>query len=90
VNTDPIRFRLEQREPLHEECSHFLHSVYTGVPPRTDSAEALAVLSILDAATRSLETGRHTAPRVARKRRQGKRHNGARVQRIEPALIALD
>lgn len=90
VNTDPIRFRLEQCEPLHEECSHFLHSVYTGVPPRTDSAEALAVLSILDAATRSLETGRHTAPRVARKRRQGKRHNGARVQRIEPALIALD
>lgn len=90
VNTDPARFRLEQCEPLHEECAHFLQSIYTGVPPRTDSAEALAVLSILDAATRSLESGRHTAPRHGRKRRAGKRHNGQHLPKIEPALIALD
>jgi UDP-2-acetamido-3-amino-2,3-dideoxy-glucuronate N-acetyltransferase len=90
VNTDPTRFRLEQCEPLHEECAHFLHAVKTGVLPRTDSAEALAVLSILDAATRSLETGRHTAPRVARKKRAAKHANGMRLHNIEPALIALD
>jgi predicted dehydrogenase len=90
VSTDPVRFRLEQCEPLQEECAHFLQSVYTGVAPRTDSAEALAVLSILDAATRSMESGRHTAPRVGRKRHQGKRHNGARPHKLEPALIALD
>ena len=90
VNTDPVRFRLEQCEPLHEECAHFLHAVKTGVLPRTDSAEALAVLSILDAATRSLETGRHTAPRFGRKRRTAKRLNGTQLHNIEPALIALD
>jgi predicted dehydrogenase len=90
VNTDPARFRLEQCEPLHEECAHFLQAIYTGAPPRTDSAEALAVLSILDAATRSLQTGRHTAPRLGRNRRSGKRYNGQRPPKIEPALIALD
>ena len=90
VNTDPARFRLEQCEPLQEECAHFLQAVYTGAAPRTDSTEALAVLSILDAATRSLETGRHTAPRQGRNRRAGKRHNGQRPPKIEPALIALD
>jgi UDP-2-acetamido-3-amino-2,3-dideoxy-glucuronate N-acetyltransferase len=90
VNTDPTRFRLEQCEPLYDECAHFLQSVYTGAPPRTDSAEAVNVLSILDAATRSLETGRHTAPRQGNARRETNRYNGQRPHDVEPALIALD
>ncbi|MGH6877932.1 MAG: Gfo/Idh/MocA family protein [Rhizomicrobium sp.] len=90
VNTDPTRFCVEQREPLHEECAHFLHSVSTGASPRTDSEEALAVLSILDAATRSMKTGRHTSPKVMRARRAPKRYNGRTIQVIEPALVALD
>jgi UDP-2-acetamido-3-amino-2,3-dideoxy-glucuronate N-acetyltransferase len=90
VKNDPIRFPLEQREPLREECAHFLHSVSTGVSPRTDSTEALAVLSVLDAATRSLDSGRHMAPRGLRAPRARKKHNGHMMHRVEPALVVLD
>lgn len=90
VNTEPVRFSLEQCEPLHEECAHFLDSVSTGARPRTDSAEALAVLSILDAATRSLETGRHTSPKALRAQRTQKRFNGRVMRMVEPALVTLD
>jgi len=90
VKTEPIRFPLEQREPLREECAHFLHSVRTGASPRTDSTEALAVLSVLDAATRSLGTGRHMSPRGTRARKMQKRHNGIAGRHLEPALVVLD
>lgn len=90
VNTQPIRFSIEQREPLHEECAHFLQSVSTGASPRTDSAEALAVLSILDAATRSLNSDRHTSPKGRHRRRVPKRYNGKQVHKIVPDLVALD
>jgi UDP-2-acetamido-3-amino-2,3-dideoxy-glucuronate N-acetyltransferase len=90
VNTDPIRFSIEQCEPLQEDCAHFLHAVSTGTTPRTDSAEALCVLSILDAASRSMKTGRHTAPRSERSRAEPNRFNGRKLQRVEPALVALD
>jgi predicted dehydrogenase len=90
MNTDPVRFCVEQLEPLHEECAHFLHAVSTGAPPRTDSDEAVAVLSILDAATRSMATGRHTSPKVMRARKRPKRYNGRQPVVVEPALVALD
>ena len=90
VNTEPTRFCLEHREPLHEECAHFLHAVSTGASPRTDSDEALAVLSILDAATRSLDTGKHTSPKALRPRRAPRLYNGGKVRSVEPALVALD
>lgn len=90
VNTEPTRFSVDRREPLHEECAHFLNAVVTGIPPRTDSAEALAVLSILDAATRSMKTGRHTSPAALHRRKPALRYNGHAVQKLEPALIALD
>lgn len=90
VNTDPIRFSVEQLEPLHEECAHFLYAVSTGTTPRTDSAEALSVLSVLDAASRSMKTGRHTAPRSPRARAEPKRFNGHLLAHAEPALVALD
>jgi UDP-2-acetamido-3-amino-2,3-dideoxy-glucuronate N-acetyltransferase len=90
VKADPIRFPLEQREPLREECAHFLHSVVTGTSPRTDSAEALAVLSVLDAATRSLDTGRPIKPRLVRASKALKRRNGHATHRLEPAFVGLD
>jgi predicted dehydrogenase len=90
MNTDPIRFSVDQREPLQEEFAHFLHVVSTGGTPRTDSAEALSVLSVLDAASRSMKTGRHTAPRSPHSRSEPKRFNGRKLQHVEPALVALD
>lgn len=90
VNTEPVRFDLPQREPLQEECAHFLESVKGGTSPRTDSVEAMSVLSILDAATRSLETGRHTSPRGSRARKTPRRYNGRNGHTIEPALVPLD
>ena len=90
VNTQPVRFSVEQREPLREECTHFLQSVSTGTTPRTDSAEALAVLSILDAATRSLHTDRHTSPKAMRRQRPKRQFNGHQAHKIVPDLVALD
>lgn len=62
VKADPIAIRVEQREPLREECAHFLDAIAGGTSPRTDSREALRVLSLLDAASRSQELGRPVAP----------------------------
>jgi UDP-2-acetamido-3-amino-2,3-dideoxy-glucuronate N-acetyltransferase len=62
IKAEPVRVTVEQREPLREECAHFLQSISSGTAPRTDTTEALRVLSVLDAATRSLKTGRSVAP----------------------------
>lgn len=62
IKADPVRVSVEQREPLREECAHFLHSISAGTAPRTDTTEALRVLSVLDAATRSMTSGRSVAP----------------------------
>jgi UDP-2-acetamido-3-amino-2,3-dideoxy-glucuronate N-acetyltransferase len=55
--SDGERVLVTRQEPLREECSHFLDSILTGVTPRTDAIEALGVLAVLDAATRSLKSG---------------------------------
>ncbi len=62
VKAEPTPIRVEQREPLREECAHFLDAISAGKSPRTDSREALRVLAILEAATRSQETGRPVSP----------------------------
>jgi UDP-2-acetamido-3-amino-2,3-dideoxy-glucuronate N-acetyltransferase len=62
IKAEPIAIRVEQREPLREECAHFLDAIADGKSPRTDSHEALRVLSLLDAASRSQELGRPVAP----------------------------
>ncbi|MBS0526215.1 MAG: Gfo/Idh/MocA family oxidoreductase [Proteobacteria bacterium] len=49
---------LLQAEPLEQECSHFLSSVASRSRPRTDGREGLAVLGVLEAGQRSLESGR--------------------------------
>lgn len=53
---EPRVIELEKAEPLKNECAHFLESVRTGLPPRTDGREGLAVLSVLDACQQSLES----------------------------------
>ena len=49
---------LEPDEPLKLECRHFLDCVAQGAPPRTDGAEAVRVLRVLQAAESSIASGR--------------------------------
>lgn len=62
VGAMPEQILSPQREPLREECAHFLDCVRTGKEPVTSAREALRVLSVLDAASRSLLTGNPTVP----------------------------
>jgi UDP-2-acetamido-3-amino-2,3-dideoxy-glucuronate N-acetyltransferase len=46
-----------EMEPLREELVHFVDSVRTRKPPRTDGENGLRVLRVLDACQRSIESG---------------------------------
>jgi UDP-2-acetamido-3-amino-2,3-dideoxy-glucuronate N-acetyltransferase len=46
---------LEPGEPLKAECAHFLESIRSRQTPRTDGAEGLQVLKVLEACQRSLD-----------------------------------
>ena len=48
---------VEEAEPLREECVAFLRAVVQRTQPLTDGRSGLAVLRVLDAGQRSLETG---------------------------------
>lgn len=48
---------LAPAEPLKNECLHFVECIRTGLQPRTDGKEGLAVLGVLDACHRSLVNG---------------------------------
>jgi len=57
--TVPVRAEVEfvdvpQGEPLKNECQHFVDCILNGQTPRTDGHEGLAVLKVLDAATKAL------------------------------------
>ena len=41
-------------EPLRTECESFVEAIRTGKPPRTDGAEGLAVVEVLERATRAM------------------------------------
>jgi len=45
----------EMKEPLREECRHFLDCIASRETPRTDGREGLQVLEILEACQESLE-----------------------------------
>ena len=45
----------EDREPLNEECRHFIECIENGSRPRTDGEEGLRVLKVLNALQQSLE-----------------------------------
>ena len=53
---------LEESEPLRAECEHFLRSMETRQPARTDGREALRVLRVLNACQEALESGRPIMP----------------------------
>lgn len=57
---DMIGVSIEISEPLKEECQHFLECIREGKNPRTDGWEGVRVLQVLDAAQKSLSSGRRT------------------------------
>jgi len=59
ADAEPIA--VKPGEPLEAECRHFLDCVGTGETPRTDGAEGLRVLRVLQAAERSLVATRDGA-----------------------------
>lgn len=48
---------VQQGEPLKAEMQHFLDCIATGSVPRTDSQEAIRVLTVLQAAQSSIDNG---------------------------------
>jgi len=48
---------LSTGEPLLEECEHFVHSVVTNTAPRSDGADGLRVVKVLEAGNQSLQKG---------------------------------
>jgi UDP-2-acetamido-3-amino-2,3-dideoxy-glucuronate N-acetyltransferase len=60
VRAEPVLVRLDEKEPLREECAHFLSCVAAVKTPRTDSVEGLRVLRVLEAAANSMALGGET------------------------------
>jgi len=54
TKADPERVDIDQEEPLHQECQHFLNCITDGKKPLTDGEEGLRVLRILNASQASL------------------------------------
>jgi UDP-2-acetamido-3-amino-2,3-dideoxy-glucuronate N-acetyltransferase len=52
---DAIVVDYEMKEPLKEECKHFIECIETRKTPKTDGREGLRVLKVLDASRESLE-----------------------------------
>lgn len=48
---------IRMREPLRAECEHFIESIETGRPPRSDGYDGLRVVKVLEAAQASLKSG---------------------------------
>lgn len=49
--------RIESTEPLKIECAHFVECALAGRTPRSDAADGLRVVRVLEAGQRSLERG---------------------------------
>jgi predicted dehydrogenase len=52
ADAEPVK--VDQAEPLKEECRHFLECIATGATPRTDGREALRVQKVLEQASSQL------------------------------------
>jgi UDP-2-acetamido-3-amino-2,3-dideoxy-glucuronate N-acetyltransferase len=64
IEADGRPVAVDEMEPLAAECGHFLACVESGTTPRTDGEEGVRVLRVLEAAQRSLASGRaHPPPR---------------------------
>ncbi len=55
VKENAVAVQIEDKEPLNEECRHFIECVEKGATPRTDGEEGLRVLKVLNALQSSLE-----------------------------------
>jgi UDP-2-acetamido-3-amino-2,3-dideoxy-glucuronate N-acetyltransferase len=53
--TEAEKVPLEKKEPLREECRHFIDCIHQSLKPKTDGEEALRVLKVLQACQSSLE-----------------------------------
>ena len=53
---------IQWREPLRLECGHFVHCARAGARPLSDGEQGLAVVAVLEAASRSLELGGERVP----------------------------
>jgi UDP-2-acetamido-3-amino-2,3-dideoxy-glucuronate N-acetyltransferase len=62
IRAEPVLVRIDEKEPLREECAHFLSCVAASKTPRTDSIEALRVLRVLEAAANSMALGGESIP----------------------------
>jgi predicted dehydrogenase len=49
--------RIEENEPLKIECDHFVECIKYGTTPNTDGFNGLRVVSVLEAANKSLRNG---------------------------------
>lgn len=54
VKENAVAIEYEKKEPLNEECRHFIECIRTGAIPRTNGEEGLRVLKVLNACQRSL------------------------------------
>jgi predicted dehydrogenase len=54
--------RIEESEPLRQECEHFVDCIREGATPRTDGVNGLHVVSVLEAANNSLREGGRMTP----------------------------
>jgi UDP-2-acetamido-3-amino-2,3-dideoxy-glucuronate N-acetyltransferase len=52
-----VSIEVEEGEPLKLEMAHFVDCIRNHAKPRTDAGEAIAVLSVLQAAQRSIDEG---------------------------------
>jgi len=51
----PEYIKVEKREPLRDECAHFVDCIANGHSPRTDGYEGIRVLRVLDKAERAMQ-----------------------------------
>jgi len=54
---DIVSPRVEVKEPLSEECNHFIQCILQNTRPLTDGEKGLQVVRVLEAADRSLKRG---------------------------------
>jgi predicted dehydrogenase len=54
--------RIEENEPLKIECEHFVKCIKSGARPNTDGVNGLRVVSVLEAANKSLRANGQTWP----------------------------
>jgi len=54
--------RIDDYEPLKRECEHYLTCIRKGMPPRSDGYSGLRVVSILEAANKSLKKKGRAVP----------------------------